>query len=386
MKENLLNNIESYDKYSLQSSCLISGYNPEIANLMSAVINHDEFLATANVLGGMSSVHLAQSFSEISLQISTPDFGITLSFSITELHPEMESGEVTLRAAIDSESTFVLTLVGELFKEEDKFQIQQVSSNIETTTKLARSDFVLTSLKAALSLAERVYLRIPELQLDLSLKFDMSLLDISQMLRRRQIAYRIMVIEKATGYEFQLPLDILGEQVGDIALIYHAIVERSFDWQIDSITVFFPATEEWLNRLRFVNQFDSFTLGPDPINRTLFGKQISLGEGTVTVLDKYIEDFDKVQRELARNDGHTVPVVIRSLSGHGRYDLPEAPRLFNEPWDEKIQRLIDLEDQLDATLVARYHALAASTLEGLTEEEKAAITARPELDENAFID
>jgi hypothetical protein len=237
-----------------------------------------------------------------------------------------------------------------------------------------------------LSLAEDVYLRIPELQLDLALKFDEPLLDISQMLRRRQIAYRIMVIEKATGYEFQLPLDISGEQVETIALIYHAIVERSFDWPIDSITVFFPASEEWLNRLTFVNQFDAFTLGPDPIARNLFGKQISLGEGNVTVLDKSIENFDKVQQKLTCNDGHTVPVVIRSLSGHGRYVLPEAPRLPVAPWDSMIKELINLEAQLDARLVERYHALAASTLEGLTEEEKTAITARPELDEKAFLD
>jgi hypothetical protein len=322
----------------------------------------------------------------IPLQICIPDFKVDLTLSINELKSEMESGEVILKVAIDSNSNFVLTLIGELSRGKDKFQIKQVSLNIETNTRSVRSDFVLASLRVMLSLAEDVYLRIPEFQLDLGLKFEEPLLDISQMLRRRQIAYRIMTIERATGYEFQLPLDISGEEVKNITLIYYAVIHRSFDWPIDSITVFFPATTEWLDRLVFINQFSSFTLGPDPITKTLFGKEIFLGEGTVRVENKLIENFDKVQQELAYNDGHPVAVVIRSLIGHGMYDLPEAPRLPNEPWDEKIQRLVDLEDQLDAVLVRRYHALAASTLEGLTEEEKAAITARPELNEKAFLD
>jgi hypothetical protein len=46
---------------------------------------------------------------------------------------------------------------------------------------------------------------------------------------------------------------------------------------------------------------------------------------------------------------------------------------------------IDLESQLDAHLVERYHSLAAATLDDLTEEEKAAVTARPDLDEEAFL-
>jgi len=351
---------------------------------MIAVVANHEFLATANVLGGRLTTHLPQSISEISLQIGIPDFECSLELPLTEMIPEMESGKVILRAAIDSDSILILTLIGELFSKEDKFQIKQVGLNIETETKLARSDFVLTSLRAMLSLAEHTYWRIPELQLDLGLKFDDPLLAISQMLRRRQIAYRVMVIEKATGYRFQLPLDISGEEEKEITLIYHAIAERSFDWPINSITVFLPALEEWRQRLLVSNQFNSFTRGPDPITRTLFSKEIFLGEGTLTVEDKSIETFDEVQQELARNDGHTVPVVIRSLTGHGRYDLPEAPRLPDMPWDEKIQGLVDLEVRLDEALVARYHALAASTLEGLTEEEKIAITVRPELDEQAF--
>ncbi len=148
---------------------------------------------------------------------------------------------------------------------------------------------------------------------------------------------------------------------------------------------FFPATDEWLNRLIDLDRYDAFTRGPDPLSKTLFGVKIALGDEILTIEDKIIEDFDKVQKELACNDGHQVAVVIRSLSGQGRYEFLNPPRLPDRPWEPMIEMLADLESHLDARLVERYHALAAATLSGLTEEEKAAVTARPELDESAFL-
>ena len=51
-----------------------------------------------------------------------------------------------------------------------------------------------------------------------------------------------------------------------------------------------------------------------------------------------------------------------------------------------MQMLIDMEGQLDAALVERYNALAAASLAGLSENEKAEITARPEVGEAFLID
>jgi hypothetical protein len=195
-----------------------------------------------------------------------------------------------------------------------------------------------------------------------------------------------MVIERSTGYIFQIPADISGEQVKNITLIYNAIVHRSFVWPIADIGYGLPATKEALNYLLTLNQLTSATFPGYPITIPLFDKVISLGHANITIHDKIIENFNEIQKEMAHDDGHIVKFVVRSLSGHGRYDMSEAPRLPDKPWDEKIERLIDLEGQLDAAIVAKYHTLAASTLEGLSEEEKAAITARPELDENAFVD
>jgi hypothetical protein len=66
--------------------------------------------------------------------------------------------------------------------------------------------------------------------------------------------------------------------------------------------------------------------------------------------------------------------------------MREAPHLPTKVWDKDLQMLIDMESQLDAVLVERYNALAASTLEGLDDEERVAITERPHLGEEAFVD
>jgi hypothetical protein len=55
-------------------------------------------------------------------------------------------------------------------------------------------------------------------------------------------------------------------------------------------------------------------------------------------------------------------------------------------WGQDLQILVDMESQLDDALVERYNALAASTLEGLDDAERVAITERPLLGEDAFID
>lgn len=378
---------------------------------MTPAISSNENLITAHVLGGMvgdigrllhtpvsilnqdnGSVAVKYEHSQLlesaeskhQLEIEVPDFQINISLPLTEVDRDFDFQSVLLRLAVDSQSIITFKLSGELSKPNGSFQIRQVGFGFETSSRLATSDFALASMWSSLALADQVHLRVRDLDFKLSLKFDEPLLEISEMLRRRHIAYRVMVIERAAGLTFHLPLELSGEQVEEIALIYHAIVDRIFDWPIEEITAFPPATEERFKQFVRSNQFDSFTLGPDPFVRRLFGKEISLGEGTVTLFNKRIDNFSDVLAELARNDNHLVPVVIRSLSGRGRYQFPQAPPLLNTVWDATTQRLIDLEEQLDSRLIQRYNALASETLAGLTADEKAEITARPETGE-AFL-
>lgn len=310
--------------------------------------------------------------------IDLPDFGSHLASPITGFQFVRESGTVTLQANVGNDVVTTLTLLGKL---SDAFRIEEVSIDIRTLQDTPRAEFIASTLFALLGLSRETELRIPVIGLGLRQRFDLSLKRLSQRLQMRQTAYRLMVIERATGLEFSLPQNYLGEDVKTIAYLYHAIVERSFAWPIATVTVYVPATQE---RLLLFPRDDTPTrqeLGPTRVVKNLFGHTIEIGEEELFLDDAVIENLAAVRSELARNDGHPVEVTIRSLSGAGRVVLKNAPRLPDSAWDSSIQALIDLEPPLNACLADHYNALAASTLNDLTEEEKREVTARAELDE-----
>jgi len=319
------------------------------------------------------------------LYFDVPAFRLQLVIPIIEVESDMNSGRVVFKATIEEDALLILTGTGKLNEDGDSFKIEHVNLHIERLVETASADFIVSTFRAALVLADDIYVRIPSVQLDLTLRFDEPLLDISHMLRRRQIDYRIMVIERTVGHEFHLPLDITGDEVRNIALAYHAIIDSSFDWPINSVTLFFPAAREWADTLTRLRQERSIPIGPDPFSLELFEHQIDLGKRGIIIQDAVINNYETVQREMSKDDGQVVPVVIRSTSGQARYDFFGVPKPSANMWNPEIQRLVELESQLDATLIARYHALAAATLDGLTEKEKAAFTVRPELDEELFL-
>jgi len=298
--------------------------------------------------------------------------------------PRIHAGEVGLTVAIDENVILHVFLTGKLTKD-GLFQIETTGLKIETLKNRARFDFIASTLWAMLGISETVQIRVSEMHLNLNLKVQMELSTISEMLQRRLLAYRIMVIERATGKHFDLPPFITPENVKGVALIYHAISSRSFAWPIGFVDYGFPATKEVRDTLVEINKLPVIKLGPHPHAEALFGQLIPIGEAFVTVKDKTIADFDRVVKELSANDEHMVRVLIRSATGQGAYDFPNAPRLPKSPWDPKIQALVDLETGLDAQLLERYNQLAAGTLANLSEEERKEITNRPELDEEAFV-
>lgn len=353
-------------------STLLTREIPETPDLVSEVL--------------AAQFSIPETSSDLSLQIDIQAFQSTFVLPLVNISPIWNEGKVVLKTAVDEHSRLAFTLLGEFAGYAKPFKIKQLTLSLDKDSRLASSEFMLVSMWVLLALAEQIHLSMVDQRMDLSFGFDAPLLEISEMLRRRQIAYRMMVIERATGLQFDLPVEISGEEVEELALIYHAIVDRSFDWPIDEITVFFPATKQWQERLQSANELPSFTLGPDPVHKTLFGKQVYLGERTVTLLDKIIENLDQVKQELSANNGHEVPVVIRSRSGHGRYQFPSVPRLPASPWSENIKQLVNLDEQLDSKLFKRYNELAAATLAGLSDDEKIAITARPTIGEAFVID
>lgn len=328
-------------------------------------------------------VSLREISAGVSLEITFPEFRGAFGGPVTVDASEIDSGRIVATARITPNLDLVMKLASDC---EDG-----AASSTEATVEIRHRDserrraldgFVSNTLFALLGLSRRVDLQLhmPGIGPIVSLKFDVALPAISQYLQSRQIAYKVMVIERATHQQFTFPTTRSAVEVATISFVYEATVKRSFLWpdNYDGGQIRLPALPEALNELHGLMQGRDLKFGPQPHSRTLCGKTVYLGVGTITVLDAVIEDSDKLKAAMERGDGREIQARIRSLSGRVRYDLPDAPRITDEHWDHNTQALIDLEPQLDAALVERYNTLAAATLSGLTEGEKAQVTSRVE--------
>jgi hypothetical protein len=352
---------------------------------MSTLALENQSLVAAQIISVLSPGVFIAPPDNMSMEISIPNLGGYFRLELTDLDDsEIEEGRVLVNAAIDANARMSLTLFGE--SDGNGFHTKSVSFAFETAKKTAESDFRRATLRAALSLATQTRLVAPGLGLDLLFRLNESLRDTGEMLKLRQTMYRLMMIERATGMQFTIPSFIVGQDMEAISILYHAITQRAFGWPFDGVlTVFYPASKNLADILQESNQSSNFAY-PCFQRQLLFGIQFPLGEGTITIIDKHIEDFEQVLIELRCDDGHPVAVRVRSRIGLAHYDFPDAPRFPDTAWNADLQMLIDMEGQLDAALMERYNALAAATLAGLNEDQKAEITARPEIGDAFLID
>jgi hypothetical protein len=349
---------------------------------MTAALDIPETSFLVPVLLGAFNVPLSESVTEASLEIMVPEVNYRLGVTLMEITFVTDASSLIAQTVIDGDVEMALAFSGKRIENGAVFQVQQASVQIRPLEDRARAEFMESTLNALLALAEEVRLAIPEIDLDLKLRFNLPLLNISRLLQARQTAYRLMVIEAATGNQFSLPPHFSPNDMSAIIFAFLAITERSFDWQFDTYMLPFRANDAGLNQLMQVHQSATFTINQEEV--PVLDKSVLLGDARVTVADAIIENFDQVKKALEKLDDTLVQVVIRSATGRATFELTHAPHLPDNPWPANIQTLVELESQLDTRLVSRYHALAASTLEGLTVEEKAAVTTRPELDEEAF--
>lgn len=356
----------------------IKGIDPSVAELIASY----QPSIVASVAAAALPIPFPDFAPEALFHLNLPDFGLHLAAPITDFHLGKASGRVTLQTSFNNDAIIAMTLRGTLT---DAFHIDEVSIDIRALENTPRAEFISSTLFALLGLSGETYLQIPAIGLDLRQSFDLSLKRISQRLQMRQTAFRLMVIERATGLELSVPESYSGEDIETIAYLYRAIVLRSFVWPIGTVTVHVPATVESLELFPKDNMPTRQQLGPTRVVKNLFGHTIDLGEEELFLDDAVFENLAAVRSELARNDRHPVEVVVRPLSGKGMVALKNSQRLPEPTWHSSIQALIDLEPHLDQRLADRYNALAASTLDNLTEEAKKEVTARAELDEEALL-
>jgi len=313
----------------------------------------------------------------IVIPIAGPNFRYRLEARIV-FEELLDDNKFIARLIVDRNVDFILTLLGKQVEGGRRFEFGQFALNYRVNEPRPRAHFVASTLMTMLALSGGFQLKIPELQIDQTLNMELPLLEISGLLRTRQTAFRLMVIENATGVEFLMPESVSLADWGTLAFVYHAIVDRSFIWPYGKHDTSIPAKKESLTQFPLENQPFGFPQTITPLSEKVFGHVIDLGRVKVTTDDAVIRNPDAVSQEFQRNDGHLVTFGVESLSGRARYDCPEAPRWSAVDSEPKIKELIDLEPQLDAALFAGYNELAAATLAGLSDEERAKITSRPE--------
>jgi hypothetical protein len=196
------------------------------------------------------------------------------------------------------------------------------------------------------------------------------LAEISKLLRNRQTAYYLMIIGKACGCEFVFPEHLSGSEVQSIAFIHHAIVERTFTWPISRHPQSLTATEQNLKFLETAAEPRRIAI-PRPVLAPLLGREIDLGWVTVVIEAAVIEDVARVVAEASKLDGHEIDASVKSLDGRATIECPDAPKLPPQPWKANEEALIAIDRELVCRITQRYNSLAASTLEGLSDEKKA---------------
>jgi hypothetical protein len=357
---------------------------------MSAVLPIDfSSIQIGNLVGPHPPFRLPISTPEATLHIVVPEFKFSLLVPLEELAKHVDSTRVNVKFAVDEWVTLTLALIGRSLEDGEMFEPGDGSLGFDLADHNApRAQFVGTTLMAMLGLAKEVPLQVPEIGLNLGMRFTIPLININGMLLTRQLTHALMVIERATGLQFKLlPESLYDKEERDaLAFTYYAIAERSFTWPLnDPIGALIFVNEDTL--ARFPGEGKTFQYkGPvKPIVKTVMGQSISLGEGQIHIADAVFSDPIAARREVEQGKDGMAAVAIYSLSGQARFEFPEAPRLPKNPWDWKLQALIDLEPKFDVHLADAYHALAAATLADLSEEEKAQVTSRPLLDEGAHL-
>ena len=372
------------------STAILNHLNTEppifIGHKTTSTVTPDQPL-TSPVVQGSSPISLPflKSDSNLSLLINASDVSYRLEAPIVD-SPIIEDDKIIARFIVDDNVYLDLHLMGQGVESKNKFKVGQFSLFYHIKERRPRAHFIADTLMAVIGLAGRLDLKISEPEVNTTLNFEQPLLEISKMLKRRQTAYRLMVIEEAAGKHFLLPSAISEKEIEKIAFVYHAMVEHYFKWVGGSFSTSIPATQENASGFAQLDQPFSWSLPVESLSETVLGEAINLGRATVTMEDAVVTNLEEVRKQLAAGDGRQVKVEIRSLSGQDRYEFTEIAYSSRVSWEPKVQALIDLEPYLDAAIAERYNALAASTLAGLTEEEKKEITTRPELGEAFLID
>jgi hypothetical protein len=298
--------------------------------------------------------------------------GFTFSAPLDDVHLDAKAGKINVAAKRDEAVTISLEFDGEVVPSGAGFSARRVSVRILPINNLARSEFVASSLEAALALAERTTVKLRGAGVNFG-SFDLSLREISELLRTRETSLRLMIIGKAVNVAFDFPPHLSAVEVQTIAFLRHAIIDRQFTWPIWRHPLSLTADRPTFEKVKASSGPARIGI-PRQVTEALLGHEIGLGLVNILMEQAVIEDADRVMAEVAMLDGHEVQAFVRSLAGRATIECPQAPTLPENSWTSKEQALIWLEETLVARVTERYNVLATSTLTGLSDNEKKELT------------
>jgi hypothetical protein len=348
-----------------------SAYFTAQAILAEGALAVEKLLAELRGVGGADATTEGVETVDL-LGIELADIGLSISAPISHLHYDQAAGTVDVLATIDQAAEISVTLAGEVVGGGAEFSPREVLLRISPTSPLARAEFVASTLTAALALGGAATVRLVDGDVRFR-GFDLPLAQISDLLRTRETSLRLMAIGAAIHAEFEFPPHLSGAEIQAIDFVRHAIIDRTFTWPTPRHPLTLPANEPNLRRLQSTTKPARIEI-PRTTTVELLGHEIPLGTTRVIMEGAVIEDLDHVVTDVLRLDGHPVQAYVRSLEGRATIECPEAPILPEHPWTEDEAALISLEEQLCSRLTERYNILAAGTLAGLSEAEKADLT------------
>ena len=315
---------------------------------------------------------------DFTAELIFPSFDYSLPV-IVESTRSFEERRLTLRIELDEGATFEWQTIGKPAEKGTKV-IFEGAAGINLVSPRPRAHYIAATIQSLLMMDESASLRVDGLGLSGDMHFASSPKIVSDFLRRRQIAYRLMVIEKAFKDEFSVPPRISNEDVTHIDFVYRAIVDRVFAWKFYQDSFPFSANDRARELLAGMDGKQPFRFDIDCLQQVLLGWTLNLGQAKLKVQNAALVNPEEVERDLQKLDGHSFDAFIRSLSGLANYQFLDAPSLPDDAWDKLVEEMIELDEKLINNLFMAVNELAAGSLADLTEEEKSEVTIRPQFD------
>jgi hypothetical protein len=260
-----------------------------------------------------------------------------------------------------------------------------ISAAIRPTERSAHAEFVASTIIALLGLSGRGTVTIAlGKRLFRWGKSNLALKTKSRVLQWRDLAYKLLVIERAAQANFELPDGYSGIEIQKINFLFQAMVRRSFIWPLNRYPLRLNATPEDLRRIKARGSKTPIKFLRPRVSETLFGREIYVGDMSVLIRQPAVLNLNQLLKELAAGDGHQVLAWLAPFDGTAKISTTQAPQLAAGVWGEDERSLIALDPFLTSALGNEYNSLAAATLEGLSDEEKAEITTRPEIGMSSF--